>query len=92
MFLNELKERYEKNNEVRFKMFNLEYIIQKIDNNVIVYPLLYSSRKSVYSNLDDALNYYTIYNESIMDNLDRINFCEWKCKFLTKTMNKSKYI
>lgn len=76
MFLNELKERYEKNNEVRFKMFNLEYIIQKIDNNVIVYPLLYSSRKSVYSNLDDALNYYTIYNESIMDNLDRINFCE----------------
>lgn len=76
MFLNELKERYEKNNEVRFKMFNLEYIIQKIDNNVIVYPLLYSSRKSVYSNLDDALNYYTIYNESIRDNLDRINFCE----------------
>lgn len=76
MFLNELKERYEKNNEVRFKMFNLEYIIQKIDNNVIVYPLLYSSRKSIYSNLDDALNYYTIYNESIIDNLDRINFCE----------------
>ena len=92
MFLNELKERYEKNNEVRFKMFNLEYIIQKIDNNVIVYPLLYSSRKSVYSNLDDALNYYTIYNESIRDNLDRINFCEWKCEFLTTTMNKSKYI
>ena len=76
MFLNELKERYEKNNEVRFKMFNLEYIIQKTDNNVIVYPLLYSSRKSIYSNLDDALNYYTIYNESIMNNLDRINFCE----------------
>lgn len=76
MFLNELKERYEKNNEVRFKMFNLEYIIQKTDNNVIVYPLLYSSRKNIYSNLDDALNYYTIYNESIMNNLDRINFCE----------------
>ena len=70
--LNELKERYEKNNEVKFKLFSLEYIIYKIDNSVVVCPLLYSNRKSTYSTLDEALNYFTVYNESIMENIDRV--------------------
>ncbi len=72
MVLNELKEKYEKNNEVKFKLFSLEYVIQNVDNNVVVYPLLYSNRKSTYSTLDEALNYYTIYNESIIENIDRV--------------------
>ncbi|MBQ2946668.1 MAG: hypothetical protein IJE04_02325 [Bacilli bacterium] len=72
MVLNELKERYEKNNEVKFKLFSLEYIIQKNDNGVEVYPLLYSNRKNRYSSLEEALNYYTIYNESIIENIDRV--------------------
>ncbi len=72
MVLSELKERYEKNNEVKFKLFSLEYIIQKADSGVLVYPILYSNRKSTYSNLDEALNYYTIYNESIIENIDRL--------------------
>lgn len=72
MVLNELKERYEKNNEVKFKLFSLEYIIQNVDNNVVVYPLLYSNKKNTYSSLDEALNYFTIYNESILDNIERV--------------------
>ena len=72
MVLNELKERYEKNNEVKFKLFSLEYIIQKNDNGVEVYPLLYSNRKNRYSSLEEALNYYIIYNESIIENIDRV--------------------
>lgn len=72
MVLNELKERYDKNNEVKFKLFSLEYIIQKNDNGVEVYPLLYSNRKNRYSSLEEALNYYTIYNESIIENIDRV--------------------
>ena len=72
MILNELRDRYEKNNEVKFKLFSLEYIIQKQDNSVVVYPILYSNRKNIYSSLDEALNYYTIYNESVIDNIDRV--------------------
>lgn len=72
MVLNELKERYEKNNEVKFKLFSLEYIIQKADDKVVIYPLLYSNRKNVYSSLEETLNYYTIYNESIIENIDRV--------------------
>lgn len=78
MVLNELRERYEKNNEVKFKLFSLEYIIQKVDNNVVVYPLLYSNKKNTYSTLDEALNYFTIYNESILDNIDRVILLETK--------------
>lgn len=72
MVLNELRERYEKNNEVKFKLFSLEYIIKKIDNDVVVYSILYDNRKYRYSSLDEALNNYTIYNESILDNIDRV--------------------
>lgn len=72
MVLNELKERYEKNKEVKFKLFSLEYIIQNIDNNVVVYALLYSNKKNYYSTIDEALNCFTIYNESILDNIDRV--------------------
>lgn len=72
MVLNELKERYEMNNKAKFKLFSLEYVIQKIDNNVVAYPLLYSNRKSTYSTLDEALNYYTVYNESILNNIDSV--------------------
>lgn len=72
MILDELKERYENNNVVNFKLFSLEYIIQKQDNNVVVYPLLYSNRKNIYSTLDEALSNFTIYNENILDNIDRV--------------------
>ena len=72
MVLSEIKERYEKNNEVKFKLFSLEYIIQNVDNNVLVYPILYSNRKNTYSSLEEALNYYHVYNESIIENLDRL--------------------
>lgn len=78
MVLNELQERYEKNNEVKFKLFSLEYIIQNVDNKVVVYPLLYSNKKNTYSSLDEALNYFTIYNESILDNIDRVILLETK--------------
>lgn len=72
MVLNELKERFEKNGEVRFKLFSLEYIIKKVDNKIEIYPSLYSNRKSIYPTLDDALNNFTVYNESIIESIDRV--------------------
>lgn len=49
MVLNELKERFEKNGEVRFKLFSLEYIIKKVDNNIEIYPSLYSNKKYLFN-------------------------------------------
>lgn len=72
MVLNELKERFEKNGAVKFKLFSLEYIIKKADNKIEIYPILYSNRKNIYSTLDEALNNFTIYNESIIESIDRV--------------------
>lgn len=72
MILNELKEKFEQNKEVKFKLFSLEYIIQQVAGEVVVYPLMFESRKNYYSNLDEALNNFTVYNESIIDNIDRV--------------------
>lgn len=65
-------EKYNEIGKVQFKLFSLEYIIEKQNNQVAVYPILYSNRKQYFSNIEEALNNFTIYNESIIENEDRI--------------------
>lgn len=72
MVVKELKELFERNREVRFKLYSLEYVIKEKDNKITVYPILYETKKSFYNSFEDALNNYTVYNESIIDNIDRL--------------------
>ena len=72
MVVKELKELFERNREVRFKLYSLEYVIKEMDNKINVYPILYETKKSFYNSFEDALNNYTVYNESIIDNIDRL--------------------
>lgn len=58
--------------KVQFKLFSLEYIISRENNQIAVYPILYDKRKQFFSDIDEALNNYTIYNEAIIENEDRI--------------------
>lgn len=67
-----LKEIFEKQGEVKFKLYSLEYIIKKIDNKIVVHPLLYESRKSFFNSFEEALSNYTIYNENIIENIDKV--------------------
>jgi len=76
MSVDELKNKLSSLKEIKIKVYSLEYIIKEENEEVIIYPLLYSNKKSYYKNIDDLLNYYTIYNESIVDNLDRVSFVE----------------
>lgn len=72
MVVNELKELFEREREVKFKLYSLEYVITEIDNKIYVYPILYKTKKSFFNSLEDALNNYTVYNESIIENIDRL--------------------
>ena len=72
MVVKELKELFERNREVRFKLYSLEYAIKEMDNKITVYPILYETKKSFYNSFEDALNNYTVYNESVIDNIDRV--------------------
>ena len=72
MVVNKLIEIYQKQKEVRFKLYSLEYIIKEDNNSVVIYPLLYPQKKSRYKTIEELLNYYMIYNESILENIDRL--------------------
>ena len=72
MVVRELKEIFKRDHEVRFKLYSLEYIIKEMNNKIAVYPILYKTKKNFYNSLEDALNNYTVYNESIIDNVDRL--------------------
>ncbi|UKI27092.1 MAG: hypothetical protein L6V91_10515 [Bacilli bacterium] len=47
-----------------------------IDNNVVIYPEIYPQRKSKYFSLDAVMSYFTVYNEPLIENIDRINIIE----------------
>lgn len=68
----ELENIFNSSGELKFKLYSLEYIIKKIDNGVEVYAELYQTRKKVYSSFQEAMKNFTVYNESLVDNIDRI--------------------
>lgn len=67
-----LKQRYLESKQLKFKLYSLEYMIEEINNKVIVYAILYPNRKLSYNSLDDAFNSFEVYNISLMNSLDRI--------------------
>lgn len=68
----ELENIFNTSNEIKFKLYSLEYIIRKIDTGVEVFAILYQNRKQTYSSFSDAMNNFTVYNELLIDNIDRI--------------------
>lgn len=59
---------FNENGEVHFKLFSLNYTIKKSNQNVIIYADLYDKRKSYYKDINELLNNFTIFNETIKDN------------------------
>lgn len=68
----ELENLYNDNYKLKFRLFGLEYIIKKDIDDVIIYPILYSESKKIFSNFSELMNNYTIFNEPIIKNIDRI--------------------
>lgn len=72
MIIEKIKEIYNNVNEVHFKIYSLEYTIKKENERTIIYADLYSGKKESYNNIDELLNNFTIYNETLIDNESRI--------------------
>lgn len=67
-----IKEKLNASEQVKFKLYSLEYVIEKKDNRYIIYAILYPDKKNSYTTIDDLLDNYTIFNENIRDNEPRI--------------------
>lgn len=72
MSIEEIKKNFETNKEVRFKLYSLDYVIKQLEDKIVIYPVIYETKKSIYNSIDELLNYYLIYGESIIDNESRI--------------------
>ena len=72
MNIDNIKTIFNEKREVHFKLYSLEYTIKEVDNKILVYADLYDNKKESYNTIDEVLNYFTIYNESIIDNQNRI--------------------
>jgi len=72
MNIDAIKEKLNTNNQVRFKLYSLDYLIEKVDNRYIINAILYPDKKNSYSTIDELLDNYTIFNENIRDNEPRI--------------------
>jgi hypothetical protein len=76
MNYDDLKNKFEINKKIKFKLYSLEYVVEMIDNKFIIYPEIYSKRKSSYISFDDMMNNFTVYNESLMENISKILIIE----------------
>ena len=72
MLIEELKQIFNEKNEVHFKLYALKYTIKKENDKVIIFADLYPNRNNIYSSIDELLNNYTVYNENLIDNQQRI--------------------
>lgn len=66
MNIEEIKRIYNEKNKVSFKIFGLDYTIEKINSSVIIYANMYEKKYKIYPNIDDLLNYYFIYGEELI--------------------------
>ena len=67
-----IKQKFNELKVLKFKLYSLEYIIEEINDKVIIYAILYSNRKLSYNSLDEAFSNFEVYNVSLMESLDRI--------------------
>lgn len=72
MILNEIKEKLATNKKVQIKIYSLDYTIEEQTDDIVIYANLYPKQKSFYKTIDELLNNFTIYNESIIENIDRV--------------------
>lgn len=72
MNIEKIKALFNQKGEVHFKLYSLEYTIIKENDEILVYADLYATRKQNYKTIEDALNYFTVYNESLKENENRI--------------------
>lgn len=63
------------NKMIRLRIYTLEYKIE-FNDKYIIYHILYQNRKYSYNSLKELFENYTIYNEPIIQNIDRIKIIE----------------
>ena len=72
MNVEKLKDKLAKSNKVIFKLYSLEYVIELVDNYVQIYSPTYLNDIRKYNNINELLNNFRVYNETLLESDGRI--------------------
>lgn len=72
----EIKNKFIANKKIMFKLYSLEYIIETSDNKIVIYAIYYEKNKRYYSSFEDLMNNYMVYNEPLINQLNRIKILD----------------
>lgn len=76
MIEKELEQLLIEKGKARFKFLSLEYTIEFINNEYVIYADYYKENKKSYNSLKELLSNYLVYNESLKSNMDKINILD----------------
>ncbi|MBP3841568.1 MAG: hypothetical protein IK997_05600 [Bacilli bacterium] len=72
MVYDDIKKIFITNNKLKFKLYSLEYIVEQKENCVEIYAIYYENRKKQYNSFDELMNNFTVYNEPLINQMNRI--------------------
>ena len=72
MNVEKLKDKLAKSNKVMFKLYSLEYVIELVDNHFQIYSSTYLNDIRKYNNINELLNNFRVYNETLLESDGRI--------------------
>ena len=72
MNIEKLKSILAKNNKVTFRLYSLDYVIEIVDNHVQIYSPTYLNDVRKYDNLEELINNFRVYNETLLEVEGRI--------------------
>lgn len=72
MVYDDIKKIFITNNKLKFKLYSLEYIVEQEENCVEIYAIYYENRKKQYNSFDELMNNFTVYNEPLINQMNRI--------------------
>ncbi len=72
MDYNELKQIYETNHLINFKLHSLEYVIEEDNNKCAIYAIDYPKNKKYYNSFDELMNNYLVYLEPLINSINII--------------------
>lgn len=62
------------NGFVKIKLYSMVYSIEIKNNKYVIYADYYKNDKKEYNSLLELLKKYEVYNESIFENMEKVNF------------------
>ena len=72
MSILEMQRIFNENGIVKFRLYSLDYIIERESDKVCIYTTDYPNRKKYYDSISELLSTHLIYNETIAENETRI--------------------